>query len=160
MTKQMHFESVRQRFWKYVWRRQDHQCWPWLASAMKRGGYGQLRDGAKTLKSHRLSWELHFGEIPDNLLIRHLCNNPLCCNPSHLLPGTDKENHDDMRRAGHMFVPRPPRGSQHHCAKLTEDQVKFILASDLSGAELGRRLNVSRALISRIRKNKAWKHLI
>ena len=159
MSETMHSDSVRNRFWKYVWRRQDHQCWPWMASTMKRGGYGQLRDGAKTLKSHRLSWELHFGAIPENLLIRHLCNNPLCCNPSHLLPGTDKENHSDMQLAGRMFVPESPRGSQHHDARLTEEKVRFVLSSDLTGAELSRLFGVSRSTISQIRTGKTWKHL-
>ena len=159
MSNLVHSESVRKRFWKYVLRRQDHQCWPWLASTMKRGGYGQLRDGSKTLKSHRLAWELHFGSIPEALLIRHLCNNPLCCNPSHLLPGTNKENHEDMRMAGRMTVPVAAQGIHHHAAKLTEEQVQFVLTSDLTGAELACRLGVTKAMISRIRNHKAWKHL-
>lgn len=159
MSDLMHSESIRSRFWQYVHRRQDHQCWPWIASTMKRGGYGQLRDGQKTLKSHRIAWELHFGSIPKGLLIRHLCNNPLCCNPSHLMPGTSKQNHDDMRMAGRMFVPMPPQGNNHHGAKLTEEQVKFVLTSNASGSELARRLGVTNAMISRIRNRKAWKHL-
>ena len=152
-----HPASVRRRFWQYVWRRQDHQCWPWLASKMKRGGYGQLRDGRKTLKAHRLAWELNLGPIPDGMLIRHLCNNPICCNPTHLLPGTDKQNHEDMQRSGRMFVPQSPVGTDHHSARLDEGKVLSILESELSGAELARRLGVSRSMISRIRTGKAWK---
>ena len=30
MSNLVHSESVRKRFWKYVLRRQDHQCWPWM----------------------------------------------------------------------------------------------------------------------------------
>jgi len=38
--------------------------------------------------------------------------------------------------------------------KLSDEQIKDILVSDLSGAELGRQLNVSRGLVALIRRGK------
>lgn len=155
-----HSTSVRERFWRYVHRRQDHQCWPWTGSVMVRGGYGQLNDRKRLLKAHRLSWELHFGAIPENLLVRHMCHNPICCNPSHLLPGTAKDNHLDMQNARRMVVPASAKGADSYAAKLTDKDVLFIRQSTLPGTELAEKFGVTKANISRIRLNKTWKHLL
>jgi hypothetical protein len=126
---------------------------------MTRGGYGQLNVRKVLLKAHRLSWYIHFGSFPDGLFIRHLCHNPSCCNPSHLLPGTAAQNHEDMRRAGRMFVPEPIKGNAHHSSKLEPCDVIFIYNSELPGVELATRFGVSRSLVSNIRLGKTWKHL-
>lgn len=155
-----HPNSVRERFWRYVYRRQDHQCWPWTGSTMVRGGYGQLNDRNRLLKAHRVSWELHFGFIPKGLMIRHMCHNPICCNPSHLLPGTAAENHEDMRKANRMYVPHASRGSANSHAKLRDEDVMFIRQSGLPGVVLAKKFGVSKANISRIQLGKSWKHLL
>jgi hypothetical protein len=148
------------RFWSYVHRRQDHQCWNWVGSTMqKRGGYGQLRLNGTTYKAHRVSWLIHFGKLPDEPVLRHMCNNPLCCNPTHLLPGSYKDNHDDMRQANRMFVPVSPKGEEHHSSRLTEDQVLAIFQSDRPGTELAAKYGVTKSMISRIRTGRSWKHV-
>ena len=44
------------------------------------------------------------GSIPDDLEIMHICHNPPCVNPAHLIAGTHSENMqmsvDDGRRIG------------------------------------------------------------
>lgn len=42
--------------------------------------------------AHRLSYELHKGEIPEGLEIDHLCRNRWCVNPDHLEAVTRREN--------------------------------------------------------------------
>ena len=50
---------------------------------------------------HRLVWEAHNAEpIPENMVVRHTCDNPQCCNPNHLLLGTMQDNVDDMFSRG------------------------------------------------------------
>jgi len=159
MVSAVHSASVKERFWRNVYRRQDHQCWPWRASVMIRGGYGQLNDRKRTLKAHRVSWELHFGQIPDGLMVRHMCHNPLCCNPSHLLVGTAADNNADAVIAKRNVVPTPPTGESHHQTPLLESDVRLIRSSPASGADLARRYGISNSAISAIRKYKTWKHV-
>ena len=159
MTRSTLPKSVVDRWHAYVYRRQDHQCWPWTGSVMVRGGYGQLNDRGRLLKAHRLSWEVHFGPLAAHQCVRHMCHNPVCCNPSHLLPGTIADNNADTVKVKRNVVPTSPIGEAHHQTPLLEADVRFIRSSPLSGADLARRYGISRSAISAIRKHKTWKHV-
>lgn len=74
-------------------------CLLWTGSGCGRGGaYGSIRVGSRTdgsrkmVQTHRLAYELSHGPIPDGLQVMHLCNNKRCCNPDHLVAGTNSEN--------------------------------------------------------------------
>lgn len=69
-------------------------CWEWQG-AVNKGGYGNF--GKKTDKqrqyyAHRVSYSVFVGEIPDGMVIDHLCRNRRCINPAHLEAVTSKEN--------------------------------------------------------------------
>lgn len=49
---------------------------------------------------HKVVWEVHFGPVPKGLVVRHSCDNPPCCNPDHLLIGTQQDNVNDMIERG------------------------------------------------------------
>lgn len=66
-------------------------CWLWTGRITEQG-YGVLHGGAHVLYTHRVSYELHVGPIPEGLHIDHLCRNRACCNPEHLEPVTCREN--------------------------------------------------------------------
>ena len=70
-------------------------CWTWT-SAHNGFGYGQISINDKTYLSHRISYQLYKGSIPDGLELDHLCSNNMCVNPDHLEPVTHTEN---MRRS-------------------------------------------------------------
>lgn len=76
----------------------DSSCWGWSGGTDSKG-YAVLsnrRAGFKSPeKAHRVSYELHKGEIPEGMVIRHICDNPICTNPNHLEVGTQKENMRD-----------------------------------------------------------------
>lgn len=78
--------SFEERFWSKV--EKTDGCWNWVAGRLATG-YGSF-DG--NLKSHRVSYEMANGPIPDGMMIDHICHNRLCVNPGHLRLATAKEN--------------------------------------------------------------------
>lgn len=89
------------RFWSKVDIRKSADCWFWRAS-LDRYGYGQFKgaSGETPKRAHRVAYEHIIGPIAAGLVLRHRCNNPSCCNPKHMEPGTQADNHDDREEAG------------------------------------------------------------
>ena len=73
-------------------------CWPW--TGRRTDGYGAVGSGQQFDRAHRVSFRLSGGIIPPGQIVRHLCHNPLCCNPDHLAAGTHADNMHDMAQAG------------------------------------------------------------
>ena len=95
------------RFWNSVDIQTDDLCWNWKLSTNR--GYGQLRRNKKQLSAHRYAYELTFGPISSEQHVLHKCDNPKCCNPSHLFIGNQQDNMADKLAKG-----RQKRGSEHH----------------------------------------------
>lgn len=86
-----------EKFWQYVVTMKSG-CWRWNGPTDNQGygRVGERRNNQK--KAHRLSWEIHFGLIPDGMVIIHACDNPPCTNPDHLMLGTQKANAVDCSK--------------------------------------------------------------
>jgi hypothetical protein len=90
------------RFWDKV--EKTNTCWNWTGA--KRSGYGVIKINHKLISTHRFSYELHNGSIPNGLLVCHSCDNSLCVNPEHLFIGTYSDNMKDCRDKGRLIVPK------------------------------------------------------
>lgn len=152
-----HPDSLVTRFWKYVDKRSENECWEWKASLMVRGNYGQIRHNLKTLKAHRVSYEINIGKIPNGKIVCHKCGNSKCCNPLHLYAGTAKENWEDSVKHSTAYKLPPLKSEEVHSAKINYDIANEIRNSSESGNLLGKKYNLSRTMISRIKRNLAWK---
>lgn len=94
-------------------------CWVWQGHTYA-NGYGAIKVFGKMGLCHRLSYELHKGQIPEGMEILHSCDNRLCINPDHLRAGTHRENMSDavdrsrMRKGDNhpMWGKKNPRPSQ------------------------------------------------
>ena len=56
-----------------------NECVEW---AGRRHGAGYGMDGQAL--AHRVAWEREHGEIPEGMVIHHVCENKLCVNVEHL----------------------------------------------------------------------------
>lgn len=135
----------------------DGDCWEWQASTSNK--YGCIKIDGHTKRSHRIAWQLANGREPV-LDVLHSCDNPPCCNPNHLREGTDKENQQDARDRGRWT---PQQGSSHGNAIYTEEEVKnikrWLVNGDSTATIQQRNAKVNRYFLSRLRLNKAWKHV-
>lgn len=81
------------RFYSKIARPIDStQCWLWIGSRNRRGGYGRFRLREKLWVAHRVAYEAFCGPIPEGLTLDHLCRCTRCVNPTHLEPVTVAEN--------------------------------------------------------------------
>lgn len=134
-------------------------CWIWQGYMANGSPQVYHYDRIRTVR--RVMKELISGEAPPkHLYIAAKCGDPKCVNPDHFICRTRQQHmsymagNTDQKNINRRIKLREAakkRGLQ----KLTDEQIKDILASDLSGAELGRRLNVSRGLIGLIRRGKS-----
>jgi len=116
-------------------------------------------DGAY-IGAHRISWELHHGEIPAGLWVLHDCpggDDPRCVNPEHLWLGTTQDNTADRDRKGHSAA-----GAVNGSAKLTLAEVRAIRAAYHRGIvtaqALATRYHMSLVQIWRILRHTAWRN--
>lgn len=65
-------------------------CWQWHGAHI-RNGYSAFSTGRMQL-GHRVAYEALVGQIPEGLVVDHLCRNRSCVNPDHLEPVTIREN--------------------------------------------------------------------
>ena len=146
-----------ERFWEKVDIRGEDECWPWLASTGY-SGYGQIWEGKSFLRSHRVAWMLTYGPIPEGMCVLHHCDNPLCCNPTHLFLGTNADNTADMIRKGRSAI-----GEKQGQSKLTAKQVREIRrrwdAGGIKQRELANEYGVSRGAITGVIYRYNWKHV-
>lgn len=90
------------RFWGKVKQGEWDDCWVWTGQ-FDRHGYGKFSVGGKTVYAHRFAYQDMVGDIPEGLVLDHLCRHPACVNPWHLDPVTNVVN---IKRARGTEVPR------------------------------------------------------
>ena len=139
------------RFWARV--RKSDACWEWTACLLKTG-YGQAQYAGRNQSTHRIAWQINFGDIPDGLCVLHHCDNRRCVRPEHLFLGSIADNNRDA-------------ASKNRCArslaKLTVAQVheiRTLLAGRRGGyKELAARYGVHFSQIGKIAREETWRRV-
>lgn len=146
--------TVLSRFWSKV--QKGNECWTWTAST-DRWGYGYFGYANRVGKAHRASWEIHYGPIPQGMLVCHHCDNPSCVRPDHLFLGTDADNMADRYAKGRYVT-----GERHPNARLTDAQVRLIRERAAHGERtsvLAADFRMSTRQIRDITKWRAWREV-
>jgi hypothetical protein len=119
-----------------------------------RAGYGQQGIGGKVVYAHRVAYCNAQGISLDaiaGLEVRHICDNPPCINPEHLVLGTHADNMRDMVERN-----RQPRATDRPNGVLSAADVQYIRSvyrprhREFGGSALARRYNVCQQLISMV----------
>ncbi len=125
----------------------------WTAATMAGNGkYGTVKFQKHTTTAHRLAYLLHMRlpKLDSDLVVRHLCGNSLCVEPSHLSAGTARENAAD--KIGH-------RTSAHGTnAKISILTARAIKNSKAEGTQKDRaaQFGVSKSIVNSIDCGATW----
>jgi hypothetical protein len=101
-----------------------------------------------------VAWSLsHAKPWPEGKYGCHTCDTPSCANPSHVFPGTQQENMDDMAAKGRKpFGEKKARlGERNGRAKLTDTERKQLHHDYNRGftpSELARLYGISRSRVN------------
>lgn len=78
------WDSIDDRLWGRL--TLDGDCWTWTGPLTDKG-YGQtVGHNRRYWYPHHLAYFLLIGDVPDGLVLDHLCRNRACANPYHLDP--------------------------------------------------------------------------
>lgn len=165
----MYDEKTKERFWIKVIIGDKNECWLWSAFAkISKGGkikYGvfRLSNPRRCRGAHVVAYEIHNDcQLQPGLIVRHSCDNSMCCNPSHLLQGTHLDNIRDCIERGRFVFFKNGKGELSNRSVLTEVDVAAIrlrIGNGSNNTEISHDYNVTHSTISAIRRGKTWKHL-
>lgn len=146
-------------------------CWPWTHRVDDQG-YGIFKAEGKQWRAARWMLTQKLGrEMPDDEVTRHTCDNPICCNPAHLIPGMPVDNTRDMiTRGRHIHGdkhwtrkhPERLRGEANPAAVLDAERVLEIRRRYAAGelqVPLAAEYGVKQVTISAIVRRKTWTNL-
>lgn len=106
--------TLTERFWAKVDRSAGPDgCWPFIG-ACNHDGYGLFSTPDALVAASRVAWEITVGLILGGLWVLHHCDNPPCCNPTHLFLGTNSDNQRDSVAKGRHWATRKTACRQGH----------------------------------------------
>lgn len=125
-------ENTSEILWSKVDKRGEDECWPWLGFKNK-FGYGRVRVKGPKYYAHRVIFNLTYPNVIElkapkidrdtTGFLLHKCDNPSCCNPNHLMVGSQLDNirdRDSKNRHADFSGEKNPR------SKFSLDQVNEL----------------------------------
>lgn len=148
------------RFHRQVVQLDNDDCWPWLGHVNLRG-YGnfafRIQSRVHTVAAHRIAALIAFGSIDRGVNVLHHCDNPRCCNPSHLFLGSQEENMRDCAAKR-----RTTFGRRANRAKLTDDLVRRlprVIQSGSSYRKIPTEVGCAWQTVQKAARGLTWKHI-
>jgi 5-methylcytosine-specific restriction endonuclease McrA len=113
--------------------------------------------------AHRAAYEIAFGPIPHGKHVLQTCNNPPCCEPSHLYLGTPQESMQQAIARGTVLKKNKltPEQLEHYAKKLTAAKVREICMAYTAGEialDIAKRFGIQQGTVSSIVAGKTWAH--
>jgi hypothetical protein len=134
------------------WEENENGCWICTSHYKNSHGYPMFTWDARQRQMTRFIYEQCFGELSDDLVVMHKCDNPSCINPEHLESGTQADNIRDM-----VSKNRQPKWERCYNAKLTNEQAKSIFYDKRFYKVIVQEYGISLELVCRIKTKRAWR---
>ncbi len=142
-----------------------NSCWEWTGATVK--GYGHFRvmssSGWIMMRSH-----VYAARVVNRVtasVIRHTCDNTLCCNPEHLIEGTHQDNSNDMKSRG-----RAANGNRTvtkallESGKLLDEEkvrtIRKMKSEGISQTKIAATIGVTKQSVSNVLTGKTWRHVL
>ena len=117
----------------------------WLGAidggADRSGGYDRFQAGrgktAVITTAHRFAWTLAHGPVPEGLVVRHRCDEPLCVALDDLELGTSAENTWDTLDRPLRAADADTRGSAGRSRAIGDAVLEFLALGILDSTPLG-----------------------
>jgi len=151
-------KSLADRFWEKVAIKGADECWEWQATR-NASGYGRFKVNGVLQSAHRVVFTLDGRSIPDGAYVLHVCDNPPCCNPAHLILGDQTDNMRDMLNKGRG---NHAKGSGASASKLSELDIPNIrqrLDQGETPTAIAKTYGVSDYAIYAIQTKRTWTHV-
>lgn len=124
-------------------------CWPWKGGLNAKGRPYYTVNGKKHL-AYRLVYELVKGEgTLEGKMACHSCDNPICCNPAHITPGTQQSNMDEMKD-------RQRHGLPHHTIRAIRTLAK---KGEMTHQEIADLYGIGRSTVTEMINGDNYSHV-
>lgn len=147
----MKISKYASRIKKIRYKINDNNCWICISHCLSKSGYPKLVRNGKYLRMNRYIYKLEKGDIKNNNVVMHICDNPQCINPKHLKQGTVQENIDDRIKKG-----RGPLGTKNASSKLIKEDIIKIKNDDRLCREIAKDYPVNFSTIAEIKRGDSW----
>lgn len=154
----------------------ENGCWNCISHQRHPDGYVYVYSDGDIIKLHKRVLEMKIGrklKVDCDELTRHVCDNPQCCNPDHLVIGTHQENYNDMVDRGRGYwqkytgyfkwYERKGRRNKHSKHLLPEETIidiyKDALENCIPYSQLDKKYGVSRGISSNIANKKTYTYI-
>jgi hypothetical protein len=144
-------------FWSFVDVKSVNECWNWIGK-VNYWGYGTFYEKGFSYMAHRYAYQSKTKLNIEGFIAMHICDNPACCNPNHLVMGTHADNQKDKYKKN-----RQAKGEMMGSSILTNEQViearKRYIPHKVTYQMLAEEYGVCKDTMQKAIRKIYWKHL-
>lgn len=149
MTRKFRPANRKVDVFKFIDMKGENDCWLWTGGLVGRDSRPYFSVDGKKLLAYRIVYELAKGKVlTSGVLMRHICDNRICCNPNHLVEGSHDKNMQDMKE-------RERHGMPHHTVR----HIKKLILQKIPYSVIAERYGCSKSAISEIANGRAYAHV-